>query len=68
MCESNTPQRRAQRRRRYPEYWDYRNPRTAQEYLDNNIRRRRNAQRRLETFTQRLLICAVGAFILALLM
>lgn len=63
----NNPARRTKRRRVYPEYWDYRNPRTAQEYLINNIRRRLRAERKLTTFLQRLLACSVGAFLLALL-
>ena len=45
----------ALRLRRFPEYWDYRRPRSAQEYLDNNARRRRNVGRRVTAFLQRLL-------------
>lgn len=58
----------ALRLRRFPEYWDYRRPRSAQEYLDNNARRRRNVGRRVTAFLQRLLVCAVGVFVLALLL
>lgn len=63
----NDPARRAKRKRLYPEYWDYRSPRTAKEYLENNVRRRLRASQKLTTFLQRLLACAVGAFVLALL-
>lgn len=68
MTYNNTPYRRAQRKRRYPEYWDYRSPRTAQEYLANNIRRRRNWSRRFGLFVQRLFLCSLAAFVLALLL
>lgn len=66
MTYHNDP-RRAKRKRLYPEYWDYRSPRTAQEYLDNNYRRRRNAARRFGAFVQRLFAFGVAAFVLALL-
>lgn len=63
--------RRLARRERYPGYWDYRNPRTAEEYLENNRKRRRNADRRMSVAIQRL-VCgaALGllwAFVLACL-
>ena len=43
------------RKTRYPGYWDYRSPRTAQEYLSNNVRRREARSRRLTVKVQRLL-------------
>ena len=46
---------RERRKTRYPGYWDYRSPRTAQEYLSNNVRRREARSRRLTVKVQRLL-------------
>lgn len=63
---------RARRKARYPGYWDYRSPRTAKEYLDNNVRRRQARSRRLTVKVQRLLACALcflmWACVLALLL
>ena len=50
---------RARRKARYPGYWDYRSPRTPQEYLDNNVRRRQARSRRLTVKVQRLLASAL---------
>lgn len=66
-CYNNNPARRAKRKRLYPEYWDYRSPRTAQEYMENNYRRRRARMRRAVTFLQRLSVVLFAAFVLALL-
>lgn len=60
--------RRAIRRERYPEYWDYRNPRSAAEYIENNQRRRRNKERRFGTFVQRFAFVATTLFVWALLL
>ena len=62
---------RERRKTRYPGYWDYRSPRTAQEYLDNNARRREARSRRLTVKVQRLLASSMcfllWACVLALL-
>lgn len=58
---------RETRKRRYPEYWDYRSPRTAEEYIDNNRKRRRNKDRRSWLFLQKLFVISALAFVFALL-
>lgn len=62
---------RERRKTRYPGYWDYRSPRTAQEYLDNNARRREARSRRITVKVQRLLASSMcfllWACVLALL-
>lgn len=40
--------------RKNPELWDYRAPRTAREYLDNNVIRRRRRERKLDLRMQQL--------------
>ena len=56
---------RARRKARYPGYWDYRSPRTPQEYLDNNALRRRARERRRTAGLQRLLAVSAGFFLWA---
>lgn len=58
---------REARKRRYPEYWDYRSPRTAEEYIDNNRKRRRNKDRRSWLFLQKLFLISALAFVFSLL-
>lgn len=63
--ELNDALRRLVRRERYPAYWDWRNPRSAEEYLENNRKRRRNQSRRLTVFVERLLCGSVLFFLWA---
>lgn len=58
---------RETRKRRYPEYWDYRSPRTAEEYIENNQKRRRNKDRRSRLFLQKLFVISALAFVFSLL-
>ena len=59
---------RLARRERYPAYWDYRNPRTAEEYLHNNRKRDRNKDRRVTAFVQRFFVGSLAFFGLAVTM
>ena len=56
-----------ERQRRYSGYWDYRDPRSPQEYLHNNYRRRTRWLRKLIVTIQRVAAVCVFFFILALL-
>ena len=58
---------RETRKRRYSEYWDYRSPRTAEEYIENNRKRRRNNGRRSWLFLQKLFVISVLLFVFSLL-
>lgn len=58
---------RETRKRRHPEYWDYRSPRTAEEYIENNRKRRRNKDRRSWLFLQKLFVISALVFVFALL-
>ena len=55
------------RQRRYCGYYDYRFPRTPDEYLQNNVRRRTREQRKAALRLQRFAAIALFLFILALL-
>lgn len=66
--ELNTTFKRLLRRNRYPEYWDYRNPRTAGEYLENNCKRRRNKDRKGTTLVQRAFAASVGLWLFAVVL
>ena len=71
MNEAIAAALREERKRNYPGYYDYRSPRTAQEYLHNNVRRRLYEQsKRVATIRYwAIRICAVIglAFVMALL-
>ena len=69
MNEAPNAARREWRKKNCPEYYDYRSPRTAQEYLHNNVRRRRAQAERTQADRNlaRLAAFAVFVFILALL-
>ena len=55
------------RQRRYCGYYDYRFPRTPEEYTANNARRRTREQRKAALRLQRFAALALFLFILALL-
>lgn len=52
-------------RKSNPEYWDYRTPRTAEEYIKNNIRRDRRKRDRMVILIKRLCLALAILFIWA---
>ena len=56
-----------ERQRRYSGYWDYRYPRSPQEYLHNNNRRRVRQTRKTSQSIKDAAVVCVFFFILALL-
>lgn len=50
-------------RKSNPEYWDYRNPRTAEEYIKNNHRRDQRKYDRMVVLIKRLCLALAVLFI-----
>lgn len=53
-------------RKSNPEYWDYRNPRTAEEYIKNDKRRDRRKRDRMVVVIERLCLALAILFVVAL--